>query len=366
MGSSFLSNQIAGLALSNFAADDQPLDKALDPAQIKILPQIRTASNPGLQEESLRDLGTQMLGPTGQLYPVLVRPDPDEKGRFILIAGERRVRAALLVEMRTIWARVYDTQDPELIERIQRAENTQREAITALEQAQAVDADYKKYKSVERVAEIWGKSIGWVSRERAFLEAGRTSPAAQTAVSEGLTSDKTFIAKLARLEKVDPSAAQAVVEELRTDPEQNTRQLISGAVKGHTVDSFPDRPASAKQKPEGPTEHRRRTARLEGLASELFLAQFGNGGSKPGEAIKALSVDQQEQLMDSLREAADGGRTARRGGLTKAVLQRARRGELSCDDGRLYQTVAFLEGLAGRTIPTLLSLMKQAADSRPN
>jgi len=80
-------------------------------------------------DELARSLRTQ-----GLLQPVVVRPLPD--GRFELIAGERRWRAAQRAGMHQIPAVVRDVPDENLLE-LALIENLQREELNAIEEAEA-------------------------------------------------------------------------------------------------------------------------------------------------------------------------------------------------------------------------------------
>jgi len=71
---------------------------------------------------------------TGVLQPVLVRPLPE--GRFELIAGERRWRAAQRAGIHQIPAVVREVSDENLLE-LALIENVQREGLNAIEEAQA-------------------------------------------------------------------------------------------------------------------------------------------------------------------------------------------------------------------------------------
>ena len=73
----------------------------------------------------------------GVLQPVLVRPRPD--GRFELIAGERRWRAAQLAGLETIPALVRARDDAESLE-LALIENMAREDLNPVEEARACAA----------------------------------------------------------------------------------------------------------------------------------------------------------------------------------------------------------------------------------
>jgi ParB family transcriptional regulator, chromosome partitioning protein len=70
----------------------------------------------------------------GVLQPIVVRPLPG--GSFELVAGERRLRAAQMVELETIPALVRDTDDWERLD-VALAENMARVDLNAVEEARA-------------------------------------------------------------------------------------------------------------------------------------------------------------------------------------------------------------------------------------
>jgi ParB family chromosome partitioning protein len=75
----------------------------------------------------------------GVLQPVLVRPSPEEDGRFELIAGERRWRAAQLAGLESIPALVRARDDAESLE-LALIENMAREDLNPVEEARACAA----------------------------------------------------------------------------------------------------------------------------------------------------------------------------------------------------------------------------------
>lgn len=83
--------------------------------------------------DALRDL-TASVKEKGVLQPVLVRPDPDGK-HFILIAGERRWRAAKAANVPEIPALIRTEKDSLEVAII---ENLQREDLHPLEEAEAL------------------------------------------------------------------------------------------------------------------------------------------------------------------------------------------------------------------------------------
>lgn len=91
----------------------------------------------------------------GQLQPVLVRPDPEARGRWILIAGERRWRAARTNGWRTLLA-IEHGGDPEVATLL---ENLQRVDLSPVEEARGIRRLLEeKGWTQDRTAEALGKS----------------------------------------------------------------------------------------------------------------------------------------------------------------------------------------------------------------
>ena len=87
-----------------------------------------------INEEGLRELA-QSIKEKGVIEPVIVRPDGD---KFILISGERRVRAAKIAGLKKVPVVVKKGLSIREIREIQLIENLQREDITPLERAEAI------------------------------------------------------------------------------------------------------------------------------------------------------------------------------------------------------------------------------------
>ena len=107
-------------------------------------------------EEELEEL-SQSIRQRGVLQPILVRPDPDAPGRFQIVAGERRWRAAQRAGLATIPAIVRNVDELELLE-VGIIENVQRSDLNPLEEAEAYDALMKRFgRTQESLAESVGK-----------------------------------------------------------------------------------------------------------------------------------------------------------------------------------------------------------------
>ena len=122
-------------------------------------------------QEKLDELATS-IATYGVLTPVLVRPGR-LPGKFILVAGERRLKAAGKAGLQSIPAMV-DNEPDESGERtlaIQLVENLQRAELTSLERAHAIGALRDAFKlSVRKVADRLGISKSSVQRSLELLE----------------------------------------------------------------------------------------------------------------------------------------------------------------------------------------------------
>ncbi len=217
----------------------------IDPAVIDYLPQQRKPNNPGFSKESLTELGQNMKR-DGQQQAAVVRPNPQAPGRYLMVAGERRGRAAKL-EGLTLKVVVREMTDEEHV-RIQRAENIQREALTNEEIALALQEDKARLGTLEAVAKEWQKSVNWVSERLKYLEALNSGGAAVQAVQEGVTADVTTLTDLAKLERQDAAAAQAVIQQAKAEPGLNVRTAVRARLK-----QAKDKPTPAAKAPAGDT-----------------------------------------------------------------------------------------------------------------
>ena len=130
---------------------------------------------------SLNELA-ESIKANGVVQPILVRR---KGGRFELVAGERRLRAARIAGLHSIPAVVREVPDEKLLE-IALVENIQREDLNAIEEAQA-------YKSLlENVGLTQEALASRIGRDRSYvtnyLRLLRLPSDVQTLVQEGTVS----------------------------------------------------------------------------------------------------------------------------------------------------------------------------------
>jgi len=163
------------------------------------VPVDRIRSDPGQARKVFADVEIAALAATmaeqGQLQPVLLRRDPDRRDAHILVAGERRWRAARLNGWESILAIEHDG-DPEVASLI---ENLQRVGLTAVEEARGLQKliEGKGWTQMQ-AAEALGKSKAEVSATLRIL----TLP--ETVLDGVLTSEldipRSALVEIARIE----------------------------------------------------------------------------------------------------------------------------------------------------------------------
>ena len=121
-------------------------------------------------EDKLKELASSIKN-YGVLSPILVKPGK-VNGRYVIVAGERRVRAARLAGLSTIPAVVDqdDGNDDSRVLSIQLVENLQRSELTPLERANALSALKEANNlSIREVADKLGMSKSMVQRSLDLL-----------------------------------------------------------------------------------------------------------------------------------------------------------------------------------------------------
>lgn len=199
-----------------------------------------------ISEDSLREL-SESISRVGVLEPVLLRPT-EKPEKYILVCGERRVRAAKLSGLSSIPAIVREL-DPADIRLVQIIENVQREELSPLEIARAIDDLIRNHKlSQESVGRAIGKSQSFVSRHLSILSADRET---MKALEEGRIKDAEAVTLLSRLpaesrerileeskEHVSPVTAKTVREELeRLEEPSGSLKYPSPGQKGRGIES---------------------------------------------------------------------------------------------------------------------------------
>lgn len=157
--------------------------------------------NPGqprrhFDEEELQQLAASLQA-VGQLSPILVKPHPDEPRRYLLVAGERRWRAAGVAGLGTIAAHILD-RDADA-ERIALIENLQRVNLAPVEEAEGIQRLVERHGyAQEQAGALLGRSRTEVNTTLTLL---RLHPAIRKAcVTSHTTLPKALLLEIARME----------------------------------------------------------------------------------------------------------------------------------------------------------------------
>jgi len=117
-------------------------------------------------DETLQQLALSIRN-HGIVQPVLVKP---QEGRYMIIAGERRWRAARMAGLTTIPVLVKDYQKKEIME-IALIENLQRQDLNPIEEARAIRSLMEEHQlTQEQVSEKIGKSRSAIANMLRLLQ----------------------------------------------------------------------------------------------------------------------------------------------------------------------------------------------------
>lgn len=160
-------------------------------------------------EAALAALG-ETLRSEGQLQPILVRRDPVQRGRWVIVAGERRWRAAGMIG----WTRILVSEFSGDAEIATLLENLQRIDLSAIEEARGIRrlVDGKGW-TQDQAAKALGKSKAEVSGTLKILQLP------DEVLASVLTSEH-------------PATKNVLTELARIDDEPTLARLVSLAAEG--------------------------------------------------------------------------------------------------------------------------------------
>ena len=226
--------------ISGPALEDRQRGAGIPYREIKISAIERDANQPrtNFDQEKLQELA-KSIKTYGILSPLLVRP-AKVPGRFLLIAGERRLRAAHMAGLSSVPALVDNSSggESDRVLSMQLVENLQRADLSPLERAHAIGALRDTYRlSVREIGSRIGISKSMVQRSLDILE---LPDDLLNALREGASESKILL-----LAKIDNEEVRA---SYLKDLDVLTRDRISKDVAGGKKDS--GQHASAESSPE--------------------------------------------------------------------------------------------------------------------
>jgi ParB family chromosome partitioning protein len=233
-------------------------------------------------QEGLAELA-ESIKAQGVMQPILARPLG--AGRYEIVAGERRWRAARMAGLATVPALVRDVPDRNALA-IALIENLQREDLNPLEEAQGI----------KRLTEEFGmthaEAAGAVGRSRAAITNAlrllELAPPVQVLLREG---------------KLDMGHARALLALPALRQIDLAREAVARQLSVRQVEK---RVAGLTARPAARARGDRDVARLEDeLSGQLGTTVSIRTGAKPGSGklvIHYSSLDQLEALLNRLRQ----------------------------------------------------------------
>ncbi|OAI10730.1 hypothetical protein A1359_15835 [Methylomonas lenta] len=303
----------------------------------------------------------------GVLQPILIRPN--ETGSYDLVAGERRFRAAKIAGLAQIPAIIKEMSD-EQADDAQMAENIHRKNLTQIEESRKIKRDLDnlelklgKGKATEALLEKYGsKSRSWLSKR---LELLNLPDQTRRLVNEDISADIEVIHAVKQVEKVDPAAAQKLVDDLKdTRFKDNARDKVKEVKdsvkppkkKPGKVDVQVEVFAGAKNQDEDDIAIQSSAVNPQDVLNRVYEFIIGTGRSNtPKNAIASLSQVEKDAVEDWLQSFYDSGTSA--SNIGNLVIQGLHKGLFSSYGSRAFALAAFLNGVDSKARFSLLNIL---------
>ncbi len=237
-------------------------------------------------DETLGGLAAS-INEVGVLQPIVVRPG-DPEGTYVLIAGERRLRAAALAGLTTIPAVIRSPESDERYLSEALIENVQRKDLSPLEEAAAYRNLLEDFGMThEQVAGRVGKSRSAVTNTLRLLQL--------PAPIQGMLEREELSAGHARALLSLDDEAYAVHIAQRAVAEGWSVRAVEDAVKERTLGGEPKRRRIPEMRPAALLELEERLS--ERLSTSVTIKARGDGGQM---IIKYGSLEHLEQIYRQL------------------------------------------------------------------
>jgi len=173
-------------------------------------------------DEALEELA-ESIKAQGVVQPIILRDDPKGQG-YIIIAGERRWRAAQIAELDSIPAIIRVYEDNQVLA-VQIIENIDRTGFVLADEVKAVGELVKAYKTAKLAGNAIAKNKTWIAKRLAIY---KSKPELMAFLDDGLTGDLEGSYQLSVLLKKYPREGMAFIEQLRqsTENRANFRQKV--------------------------------------------------------------------------------------------------------------------------------------------
>lgn len=204
-------------------------------AQIVVHEQVRKE----FDETALNELAMD-IAMRGILQPLTVRR---HDGQYVLVAGERRLRAARLAQLESVPVLITTMDDAEH-KLAQIAENIQRADLSLKEEANAIALLYAELKNIQAVGARVHKSKSWVSKRLSL--ANGLGYWASSLMNEGITEDIELLQTVDKLERATSgsNACWALCEKIKKGEagREDAREALRRATEPKPTGNEPGAP----------------------------------------------------------------------------------------------------------------------------
>ena len=162
-----------GRGLSALFGDDKPKDQVKTVNQTNLISISDLSRNPyqprqNFKEEKLEELANS-IRKNGVIQPIAVRPNKSDKGKFEIVAGERRWLAAQRAGLHEIPVTILDLSDVESLE-VAIVENIQRDDLNPIEEAKGYKRLNEEFKyDHESISKLMSRSRSHISNTLRLL-----------------------------------------------------------------------------------------------------------------------------------------------------------------------------------------------------
>lgn len=201
---------------------------------IALIEQSPASPRQQIDEESLNGL-CNSIKKVGVIHPLVVQPE-NASGRYTLIVGERRWRAAVMAGETSVPVLIRCCDANEVLD-VQVSENMgsgMRTALPPRAMATAIQAISERFETPDAAAEHFGESRSWLNQATA---AANLSPKITALLDSGKISSTGTAIQLEKLSKKNEAKAVALISELEQLPEGGklTRKTVDKVLSGESA-----------------------------------------------------------------------------------------------------------------------------------
>lgn len=269
------------------AANNAPENQRQDSLSVGVLQpgkyQPRTRMDPGSLEELAASIKAQ-----GLIQPISVRPLPESAGRYEIIAGERRWRAAQIAGLQEVPVLIRDIADDAVLA-MSLIENIQREDLNPLEEAAGLQRLIDEFHMThQQAAEAVGRSRSAATNLLRLLQLAKPAQDMLMAGDIEMGHARALLA----LPKAEQGRVAAMVVE-KAYSVRETERLVARELNPALAKS------SQRQAPDRDLQ-RLEEELADSLGAEVKLVANRKGSGSL--SIRFSSLDQLEGLLERLRK----------------------------------------------------------------